>query len=1159
MKRKACTLILVVVFLVLSLTIEIAYAYSGSDYTSNSTVATKLDNLIQGKVAIFKNTSTKFKVGDRLNNSTTYTWASSSGMQCYAYAQAAYYYLFGDSPNHGTGSYKNSSIASGVKGQNTLSYEKLSKAGIGCGAYIRTTNNSSGSYNGNSGHSMIILSYNGNGITVLHGNSDGNGLISITSYSWSSFNSKQLSGRSRYVSHIIQPNETAYKGTAPSAIYLNISASDLNLTDTLTLIPTVFPEDANDSIAWASSDNTIATVSDKGVVMPLQAGKTVTITATSVLDSNVKASCVINTFYEGTDTLKFNSITYPGVYNRNDGGFNWWSSDGTITSDVSITQVTFNVYNNQGTRLSTKTANPNAKSVSMATYNSDIKLSAIKTNGWCYLEIIAEDAAGRKLNESLAFETVSSGNTTRVKFSRTYQRPVLSTVSQNKKYELYSSSYTWEEAKLYAASRGGHLVCIDTNEENLLIQELLQQVNAGRAWIGGFYNGSGYSWVTDENFSYTHWASGEPSKSGLNNYCIHIRDNGYWYDTRTNEVLENHYFVVEYDRTYVEHIIIHGNNTVIVGNDTTLNVDVLPSNADNMDVVFSSTNPEVATVDSITGTVTGITPGETIIRATSQDGSGVVSPDFVFTVFHEPVPVEDIKIVPQGYESEKHIVMTQGETLYYNCIVSPANADNKSVFFYSTDNDIASVQYDSDAIIANKAGTCTIIAVSADNSTITDSLTIEVKAKRDVLTNPDLSLPAALQTIEEEAFVGVPAAYIKLQEGLKSIGSHAFADCVELVQIYIPTSVVFISEDAFEGSGKFTIKGYSNSYAQSFADAHDDISFVALDQPEPEEEPMSISISGNTTVDVGKTTALTAQITPTSLPNRTVTWASSNLSVASVSSNGTVTGLAVGTVFITAISNYDPAYTAYVIITVNPTQTVPTESDWVPASEAPAGATITQTSWSYRESTESTASTMSGWVQDNDYWQKTGTGSTNYATFPSGYSTSNTYYKTFAKAPYTASNDGSTKREVTNAKAGYIYWHWMYSTVYASGTERRISSKTGYYNASGASGSGSEYYGYQYFYAIASAVDCPYLSNGYCCGANLPSYNCKSIIPSNADKSNTSGLGTDRFFRFEYYTSTYTDYQMIYEYHRDLEYQSTDPGNGENISNKVEYVKYLIQ
>lgn len=234
------------------------------------------------------------------------------------------------------------------------------------------------------------------------------------------------------------------------------------------------------------------------------------------------------------------------------------------------------------------------------------------------------------------------------------------------------------------------------------------------------------------------------------------------------------------------------------------------------------------------------------------------------------------------------------------------------------------------------------------------------------------------------------------------------------------------------------------------------------------------------------------------------------------------------------------------------------ESGWVTRDQVPADAAVTDISWSYREATEATSSTMDGWVSDGSYWKQTGTGSTNYATFPSGFDKNHTLYTSYAKSPYTAFENETEKREVVNKSAGWIYWHWMYTVKYASGTTRAISSKKGTFNANGTSTGG---FAYQYFYAFASTVNCPALDKYYCCSQNILSYNCKSVVQKlptfNTDKANNkSGLGTDRFFRFAYSTSTYTDYTMTYKFYRDLNYQVTDPGNGANITNKVEYVKY---
>ena len=234
---------------------------------------------------------------------------------------------------------------------------------------------------------------------------------------------------------------------------------------------------------------------------------------------------------------------------------------------------------------------------------------------------------------------------------------------------------------------------------------------------------------------------------------------------------------------------------------------------------------------------------------------------------------------------------------------------------------------------------------------------------------------------------------------------------------------------------------------------------------------------------------------------------------------------------------------------------------WVTQSQIPAGAQIVQTSWSYRISTESESSSMDGWVANGDYWKQTGTGSAEYASFPSGeYDTNNKYYKEMAHAPYTASESATNKREVVNSSSptGYIYWHWAINGTYSPTAHRVIAYKKGTY---------SDGYWYGYFYAIKSTTKCPKASSDYCTIGQYPkngrtTYNCTtlindtSLVPA-ADKTNSkSGLKTYRFYELAYYTSTYTDYVKTYRYYKDLTYQPTDPGNGSNISNKVTYYKY---
>ena len=236
-------------------------------------------------------------------------------------------------------------------------------------------------------------------------------------------------------------------------------------------------------------------------------------------------------------------------------------------------------------------------------------------------------------------------------------------------------------------------------------------------------------------------------------------------------------------------------------------------------------------------------------------------------------------------------------------------------------------------------------------------------------------------------------------------------------------------------------------------------------------------------------------------------------------------------------------------------------SGWVLTSAVPNGARITQTSYSYRESTESTVANMSGWVHNGDYWKQTGGGSKEYASFPSTYETGHWTYNELNGSAFGAYENASNKRTVSNTHTGYVYWHWAYNAAYYNNTNRWISDR----KQSAGSSRGLANYAYVYFYAFKSTTNAPTIGGfTYTWGANAKhdanatTYNCSNCLPGGADTSSKSGLNNPRFLRLDYYTSTYTDYQKIYKYYRDLNYQSTKPG-GNNISNLTTYVKYQPQ
>lgn len=223
-------------------------------------------------------------------------------------------------------------------------------------------------------------------------------------------------------------------------------------------------------------------------------------------------------------------------------------------------------------------------------------------------------------------------------------------------------------------------------------------------------------------------------------------------------------------------------------------------------------------------------------------------------------------------------------------------------------------------------------------------------------------------------------------------------------------------------------------------------------------------------------------------------------------------------------------------------------SGWTAAANLPAGAQIVNTKWTYTktETTESSAASLSGWTQTGSYWNKTGSGSQNYASFPSGFDQNHSIYKSFAKSqPYTASENASTKREVSTAWAGYVYWHWMYDAGTGNGTSgRAIYNKYGW-------GPDNNFL-YKFFGAFTSTQGNYANDKLFCNSQSITNY----IIPERYLYADCQGA--TRWFRFDYYKCSYTDYAKVYQYKKvtnGLE-STKEVSNGGQISNVQKLIQY---
>ena len=93
---------------------------------------------------------------------------------------------------------------------------------------------------------------------------------------------------------------------------------------------------------------------------------------------------------------------------------------------------------------------------------------------------------------------------------------------------------------------------------------------------------------------------------------------------------------------------------------------------------------------------------------------------------------------------------------------------------------------------------------------------------------PDFVMPTSLTVIGDEAFSSGAFTFVKLSENTASIGADAFADCLNLRYIYIPTATTSIDPDAFGSMQNLTIFGCAGSEAEKFAADNEGVTFIAL-------------------------------------------------------------------------------------------------------------------------------------------------------------------------------------------------------------------------------------------------------------------------------------------------------------------------------------------
>lgn len=309
--------------------------------------------------------------------------------------------------------------------------------------------------------------------------------------------------------------------------------------------------------------------------------------------------------------------------------------------------------------------------------------------------------------------------------------------------------------------------------------------------------------------------------------------------------------------------------TIDVGEQYLLKATVHPSDATNNKVTFKSADESIATV-SENGLITGIKGGTTVVFVTTEERG--------LTASCTVIVQEDITSITL---SETETYVGKGKDKKITATILPTSATKKKLLWKSSDESIVIVDQEGNIHGVN-LGTATITATAQDDGKVsaTCKVTVVDEVTKIVLGENIIRM---VQDDKHQLTYTIEPNYasVKMVNWSTSDASVARVDSLGLV-----TAV---------GGGEAKIRVTAADGSGVYAECT-----VIVEALVP---ATSITVNTtDTTMVVGDTRTLAARLLPRNT-SETVRWVSSDTSVATVNSDGSVTAVGPGVCKMTAISN----------------------------------------------------------------------------------------------------------------------------------------------------------------------------------------------------------------------------------------------------------------
>lgn len=352
--------------------------------------------------------------------------------------------------------------------------------------------------------------------------------------------------------------------------------------------------------------------------------------------------------------------------------------------------------------------------------------------------------------------------------------------------------------------------------------------------------------------------------------------------------------VISFTSSVMPNAIILNQNEIGIkkGKSYQLVSTVLPENANNKQVIWTSSDSKIVSVNETTGYITGLKEGSATITVKTLIND--VSTDCVVNVTGKNVLISSINI------HQKRISVAVGYTHNLTYSLQPSNATENNLVFSSSDQSVAIINQNG-VIKGLKEGNA-IITVATSNGKVKDTTYVTVyksgtttvvdgePVKTTVypksinISNNDITLKVG-STISVVATV-LPSDANQSLSWTSSNSRVAIVDSNGLITAISPGTAIIVAKTVNDITAniKVTVGDYS----------------VKL---------KSISVNTNYLVmPLGKTMQLSVLYNPKTASNKTITWKSSNSKVVIVNSSGYIKAVGPGTAIIKATSA-DGGYT----------------------------------------------------------------------------------------------------------------------------------------------------------------------------------------------------------------------------------------------------------